>query len=149
MPKIGRVGAIFFFIESPKKEEETWADSEGFVADICKKHIKINLVPNDIERAHRIGKRQPEKPRPVIVNFSQFKIKEAILSNGFKLKDTPYSVGQDYCFATRTAQRELLRFAREHGGPLKLRYKKVVIGKKSYHYDATRKEVKEIFPRDS
>ncbi|KAH9379158.1 hypothetical protein HPB48_017525 [Haemaphysalis longicornis] len=140
-----RCNLLFYGI--PEKEEETWADSEGFVADICKKHIKINLVPNDIETVHR--KVQPDKPRPVIVNFSQFKIKEAILSNGFKLKDTPYSVAQDYCFATRTAQRELLRFAREHGGQFKLRYKNVVIGKKSYPYDATRKEVKEIFPRDS
>ncbi|KAH9379008.1 hypothetical protein HPB48_006627 [Haemaphysalis longicornis] len=42
-------------------KEETWADSEGFVANICKKHIEINLVPNDIERAHRIGNVQPDK----------------------------------------------------------------------------------------
>lgn len=32
---------------------------------------------------------------------------------------------------------------------IQLRYKKVVIGNKSYHYDSARKEVKEMFTRDS
>lgn len=142
-----RCNLLFYGVT--EKSDETWADSEKLVTDICKNHINIDLGPRDIERAHRIGKIQPGKHRPIIVNFAQFKTKESILSNGFKLKDTPYSASQDYCFATRNAQRELLRFARDQGGPFKLRYKKVVIGKKSYHYDEVRKEVKETSPRDS
>lgn len=66
-----------------------------------------------------------------------------MLTKGVKFKDTPYSVGEDFCSATRFIRKELLRFARQNNAPFKLRHKKLLIGKKTFYYDMTTSQVKE------
>lgn len=111
---------------------ETWNDSENLIINPCKDHLGLSIEPKEIERAHRVGKVQPNKHRPIVVKFTLFKTREMVLSNCTKFKGTSFSVGEDYSTATRITRRELLRFARDQNAPFKLRYKKLIIGNKTY-----------------
>ncbi|KAH8025484.1 hypothetical protein HPB51_008399 [Rhipicephalus microplus] len=143
--RLRRCHLVFYGIS--EGESESWSDSEKLVTDICTR--KIALEPKDIHTAHRIGKIARDKKRPIIVNFSSFKTKDDILSKAFKLKGTTVSISEDFCAATRSIHRELVRFARKQKVPFKLRYKKLIIDKKTYYYDTADKAVKERTARAS
>ncbi|KAH8009442.1 hypothetical protein HPB51_017427 [Rhipicephalus microplus] len=145
--RLRRCNLVFYGIS--EGESESWSDSEKLVTDICNKNWKIALEPKDIHRAHRIGEIARDKKRPIIVNFSSFRTKDDILSKAFKLKGTTVSISVDFCAATRSIHRELLRFAREQKVSFKLRYKKLITDKKTYYYDTADKAVKERTARAS
>ena len=44
------------------------------------------------ERAHRVGKYSRDKTRPIVVKFLNYKHKNAILMNKFKLKGIKYGI---------------------------------------------------------
>ncbi len=92
--------------------------SEDCEDTIEKKLISLKILPDGeqiwIDRAHRLGKRRPEhdtRPRPIIAKFSYYKQKEHILRNGYKFKDSPINVSEDYSKETLHVHREL----RKHG----------------------------------
>lgn len=132
---------LFYSIE--EKESDKWVDNENAVIKLCATNLNININPKEIARAHRLRKIVPGRNRPVIVNFNFFKTREAVLSNAAKLKGTHYSIAEDFCAATRSVRKELVRFAREQGAVFKLQYKRLVIGSKTYRYDSTHKNVEE------
>lgn len=55
----------------------------------------------------------------------------------FKLKGTNFAIREDFSAAVRQVRSKLIRFAKEQGGPFKLRFDKVVMNGKSYYYDVT------------
>ena len=60
-----------------KDEDETWDQSETKIKDYLLTELNIDEARITIERAHRLpGK---SKPRPIIVKFSHFKDKDAVL----------------------------------------------------------------------
>lgn len=61
---------------------ETWSRSELKVIEFCQKNLEVTVAGNDIKRAHRLGRSNSEKPRPIIVNFLSFKVKQHVLSQG-------------------------------------------------------------------
>ncbi|KAH9375996.1 hypothetical protein HPB48_010199 [Haemaphysalis longicornis] len=136
-----RNNLLFYGIE--EKESDKWIDSEKAVIKLCETKLNVTIDPKEIARAHRLGKIVPGKTRPIIVNFTFFKTRETVLSNAAKLKGTDYSITEDFCTATRSVRRELVRFARERDAVFKIKYKRLVIGSKTYHYDATHKKVEE------
>ncbi|KAH9368948.1 hypothetical protein HPB48_001016 [Haemaphysalis longicornis] len=114
---------------------ETWAQSESSVINVCSTNLQIEVAPTDIERAHRLGKFVAGKNRPIIVKFSHFKVKNAILSNAKNLKDTDFSISEDYSPNTRLARKNLLQFANSQKKSFKLRYDKLTIGDTTYVFD--------------
>lgn len=140
-----RSNLLFYGIE--EKESDKWIDSEIAVIKLCKTHLDVRIDPKEIARAHHLGKTVPGKNRPITVNFTFFKTREAIQCNAAKLKGTHYSTGEYFCAATRFVRRELGHFAREQGAAFKLRYKKLVIGSKTYQYDVVHKKVVECLPQ--
>ncbi|CAN8028825.1 unnamed protein product, partial [Ixodes persulcatus] len=114
---------------------ESWASSEGKVIDFCSRHFEISIHPDSIERAHRIGKFNTEKKRPIIVKFSRFKEKDRILSSGFKLKGTPFSVGEDFSISVRHARRKLIEFAKNKNVSFRLSFDKLKIDNTIYMYN--------------
>ena len=50
----------------------------------------------DIQRAHRFGKVTLDKPRPIVVCLSHFKMKYAIMRRGRELKDSPLGLNDQY-----------------------------------------------------
>lgn len=87
--------------------------------------LSIDELPS-IERAHRLGRFNPQKgPRPIIVAFSFFKDTEDILSQARSLKGTPFGISRDYPPEITRARQELwprFKEARED------RFNRVTIG---------------------
>ncbi|XP_042145362.1 uncharacterized protein LOC121835330, partial [Ixodes scapularis] len=139
----GRKNLIFYDVPDPSPTE-TFAQSEQRIIRLCSELFDVTLDSKEIERAHRLGSLSVERPRPIIVNFSFFKTKEAILSNDRKLKGTNFSMGEDFSRSVRNARKHLLAFARSKSAPFSLRYKTLLIGSKRYVFDESCQSVKEI-----
>lgn len=122
-------------------ERETWARSEELIIDHCQATLNVTINPRDIERAHRLGTFQPSKDRPIIVKFTHFKDKDRILSNAKKLKNTTYSISQDYSPNTRLIHKRLTEFGKAQPRPYKLGYRKLIIDKVTYIFDPTTQTV--------
>lgn len=104
----------------------------------------LTIDQRDIDRAHRLGRHAVDKQRPIIIKFNTFKTKDKILSNGRKLKDTEYSVGEDFSAPVRNARRHLIAFARSQSSPFMLSFKTLHMGKKRYIFDESTQTVKEL-----
>ena len=111
-----RNNLVFFnFPEEPPNES---------LNENCEKKV-IDLLENKgffdedynifIDRAHRLGKRnsQNSKPRQIIVRFTYFKDKDAIIKNGKKLRGCPISVSEDFSKLTLEIHRQLRQHAKE------------------------------------
>src|SRR5258705_4516970 len=79
-----RQSLIFYGIT--ERRGESWKDAEEEVVNLCK---SFGLCPRDlqlyIDRAHRLGLFTPGRIRPIIVCFTYYKDKEAILRNAKNL----------------------------------------------------------------
>ncbi|KAH8027101.1 hypothetical protein HPB51_002255 [Rhipicephalus microplus] len=107
-----RCNLVFYGFEDAS--DETWAQSEKRVMDLCLANMEVSVQPRDIERAHNIGRFQPSKNRPIIVRFCHFKDRELVLSNIKKLKDTNYSISEDLSPNTRKAPDVYFEVSRDH-----------------------------------
>ncbi|XP_064488326.1 uncharacterized protein LOC135400418 [Ornithodoros turicata] len=114
---------------------ETWAKSEALVTDLCKNNLGMEIPPHAIERAHRIGRYQPNRRIPIIVKFASYKTDESVMSAGRFLKDTGISVTGDYSLTVRTARKHLLGFAKSQSAPFKLRFDKLLLNGKLYTFN--------------
>ncbi|XP_064472424.1 uncharacterized protein LOC135386446 [Ornithodoros turicata] len=114
---------------------ETWSQAESKVISFCHDNLGVSLSDSDIERAHRLGKFQNARNRPIIVKFSSFKTKQTTLSNGFKLKSTKFSVDEDFSLNVRVARKHLLTFAKAQSSTFKLNFNKLYIDGKCYRFD--------------
>lgn len=108
---------------------------------MCSEKLDVSMDHTCIERAHRLGRFNRTKTRPIIVKFTSTKHKDAVLSDARKLKDTPYSVSEDFSPAVREARRKLLEYARARGGKFKLRFNRLTIGNETFVFDATNNSV--------
>lgn len=98
--------------------------------------MNITIDSSKIERAHRIGKYDSGKCRPVMVKFTFFKDKQQIIGNSPKLKGTNFAVREDFSLQTRLARKKLLEFAKPKKVPFKLNVDKLRINDSVYVYDA-------------
>ncbi|XP_075737251.1 uncharacterized protein LOC142814728 [Rhipicephalus microplus] len=138
-----RNNLLFYGIPDPTRNE-TWAESEKMIIDICNNNLGLTVQPNDIERAHRLGIHSLNRNRPIIVKFLSYKTRDALLSNGRKLKNTNYSIGEDFSRPVQYARKQLLAFAKARSDKFSLRFKTLHVGSKRYIFDASSHMVKEI-----
>uniref|UniRef100_L7LZ78 Uncharacterized protein n=1 Tax=Rhipicephalus pulchellus TaxID=72859 RepID=L7LZ78_RHIPC len=138
-----RNNLIFYGIPDPTRNE-TWAESEKKIIDICNNSLGIPVQPSDIERAHRLGYHSVNRNRPIIVKLLSHKTRDALLSNGRKLKNTTYSIGEDFSRPVQHARKQLLAFAKTKSDKYSLRFKTLHIGSKRYIFDPSSNTVKEI-----
>lgn len=139
-----RCNLVFYGFEDAR--DETWAQSEKRVMGLCLANREISVQPRDIERAHRIGRFQPSKNRPIIVRFCHFKDRELVLSNAKKLKDTNYSISEDVSPNTRKARKHLIEFGKASRKAYKLRYNKLTIDGTIYVFDRSSEKVIPLRP---
>ena len=80
-------------------------DCEGIIRSFLRAHLGIDTDLIRIQRAHRLGDpksrrrfgQQPvNKPRPIIVAFSEYKDVENIMANANKLRGTEFGINRDY-----------------------------------------------------
>ncbi|XP_077498020.1 uncharacterized protein LOC144108724 [Amblyomma americanum] len=138
-----RNNLIFYGIPGTT-DSETWAESEKLIIDVCRNNLQITVEPHEIERAHRLGRHSQVKNRPIIVKFTSSKSKESLLSNGRNLKDTVYSVGEDFSHAVRHARKQLVAFAKARSAKFSLRFKTLHIGLNRYIFDTSSNTVKQL-----
>lgn len=139
-----RCNLVFYGFEDAS--DETWAQSEKRFMDLCLANLEVSVQPRDIERAHRIGRFQPSKNRPIIVRFCHFKDRELVLSNAKKLKDTNYSISEDLSPNTRKARKHLIEFGKASRKAYKLRYNKLTIDGTTYVFDRSSEKVIPLRP---
>ncbi|XP_077506914.1 uncharacterized protein LOC144116110 [Amblyomma americanum] len=138
-----RNNLVFYGLPDPN-EKESYDQSEKIIIQHCLDSLNLVIDPKDIERAHRLGRHSIDRHRPIIVKLSAFKTKGVILSNGPKLKNTDFSIGEDFSRPVRNARKHLVAFARTKSGPFSLRYKTLHMGPKRYMFDQDTQTVKEI-----
>ena len=90
-----RNNLIFYGI--PEKDKESWIDCEKSVCDIIGSNMGIeNAQDIEIERAHRLGVKQQNKTRGIIVKFCKFKDREIVWKKAKTLAKTNHKLSEDY-----------------------------------------------------
>ena len=94
-------------------EEQEEENSDNIVLNVIKKHLDIELSVKDLDRSHRIVKRNSSsKRRPIIVKFISYSDRREIFKNKKRLKGTGVSITESL-----TAERmRQLKIARDQFG---------------------------------
>lgn len=93
----------------------------------------------EIERAHRLGKFEAGKDRPVIVKFASFKVRQSVLSSAHRLKNTSYSISEDFSRGVREKRKILWDYAKinkQDGKKPVLKFDTLHLNGKRYQYDS-------------
>ena len=78
-------------------ENESWDDCENKIYDLLENKLEIDIENVVIERAHRTEKKKNKnRSRPIVAQFSNYKDKMNILKNCKKLKNTRFSIFEDF-----------------------------------------------------
>ncbi|KAK3746492.1 hypothetical protein QZH41_000814 [Actinostola sp. cb2023] len=134
------------FFNIPENREENFSKTEAILREFleCELQISKNEVQEiSIERAHRIGKRNPypsHKPRPIIAKFSFFKDQQYVLSKSRSLAGTNYGISEDYpkeIVEIRKSLIPLMKEAKKNGQRAKLVLDKLYIDGKLVDQQAT------------
>lgn len=100
-----RDNLLFYNIkEAQNKETE---DCVRIIQDICSSELEI-MEDVSIERAHRIGKRESGKIRPIVVKFTRFPQRELVRKSAFKLKNTDLSISEQFPREIQDRRKQLL-----------------------------------------
>lgn len=127
---------VLFYGISDTNKSEAWDVSERLAREFCTNKLGISV--STIARAHRIGRFSPDKPRPIIAKLFNEKEVETVMANGFKLKNTTFSVSRDYSEAVRDIRRKLWQFSKtvkKDGDRLRLNFNKLTINNDTYFWD--------------
>lgn len=130
-----RCNLIFFGVDGDDAREP-YRISEERVLNLCTSVLQVGEV--EIERAHRLGKFNADKQRPIIVKFRSDKDKQKVLLAAKKLKGTRISISEDFSEPLRKKRRLLLEYAKEHQSEADKGYVKrdvLYLHKMKYVYD--------------
>lgn len=122
-----RNNLIIYGLEEPNKE--TYEELEATVKNNIFHEI-LGVTVNGIERCHRLGRKTSEKPRPVILKFVDYREKIAVLKASPQLKDTDFSLSDDFSKRIREIRKQLWRSAaqeKEKGAKVKLLFDKLSV----------------------
>lgn len=93
-----------------------------------------------IERAHRIGRPNDNRPRPIVAKFSRFPQREVVRKSAFKLKGANISIGEQFPKIIQERRKKLLpvmKEAKDRQQKAVLIKDKLFIDGKPYHPPAT------------
>ena len=104
-------------------KEEKSEDTTEIVRGVVSRHLGIELRKDDIDRSHRIqprrrtennqqGDKRNPPPKPIIVKFTTYRIRNEVLSNRRKLKGTGLGIDENLT----KANAELLSAAKKTQG---------------------------------
>ena len=116
-----------------EKPGETWEDTEAALRQVVQKELKLPAEQVDalkIERAHRTGATTAQRDRTIVVKFSSFKERDAIIRAARTVKPRGVYVNEDYSQRVITRRKELLpqmKEARERGKVAYLSFDKLVV----------------------
>lgn len=104
-------------------------DTDKAIRDVARSSLGIDLKPEDISRSHRIGRPSPGKNRVIMVRFSTYNKRAAIMNNSNKLKNSGMFINEDLTpkranllFLARNAKRRnLISEARSRDGKIRIK----------------------------
>jgi hypothetical protein len=141
-----RSNLIFYNVE--ESNGENWSAIENIIRQILCNEMKINLDDLDIERAHRLGKKNRGVARPIIVKFGHYKKKMEVLRHRSSLKGCKIRIDEDFTYRIREIRNQLKEFmfeARNKGRHAVLKFDKLVIDGQFYSLE----KLKELNRNDS
>ncbi len=125
-----------------ERERENWDDTEKKMVTEIGRNLGIDLQDEDIERAHRIGRFERGKSRPVVARFTSYKTKEKVLKAARQKKVEGFYINEDFSEETRQKRKQLTKLLKEkrsQGMTVFLRYNKLVVrnteGKENWYED--------------
>lgn len=136
------------FYGFPDTADETSSESENKIINLLTNTLKIDVTGSDICRAHRIGRYDSAKTRPLITKFETFKTRELVSSKRGLLKSTDIAMSEDFCQSTRNIRKKLIEYGKSKTTSFKLRYKTLTFNGKSYGYDEAKDCVYEMHRRE-
>lgn len=75
-------------------EERDQENTDDIAVEVAQK-IGVQLTTNDIDRSHRVGRRQGDRPRPIIIKFSSYRKRSEVFRNKRQLKSTGLTIRED------------------------------------------------------
>ncbi|XP_065668172.1 uncharacterized protein LOC136088393 [Hydra vulgaris] len=111
-----------------ENEGETWIDSKLKISKIFEEHLGLTNIR--IERAHRTGQRDLNKPRTIVLKLLDYKDKVEIKKKTSQLKGKNIYINEDYCAKTvtfRKALRDQMKVERAAGKYAFISYDKLII----------------------
>ena len=87
-------------------ENESWEDCKNKVYDLLENKVEMDIENVIIERAHRTRKKNKNRWRPIVAQFPFYKDKMNILKNCKMLKNTRFSIFEDFCRETAVIRKE-------------------------------------------
>ena len=74
-------------------ENETWEQTEEILQNLFKEKLQLESI--SVERAHRVGDKENNNKRTIVVKLASFKDRLKIISETRKLKGTNISINED------------------------------------------------------
>lgn len=111
-----RDNLLFFGLAEPDGNRKE--NCVNIVDEFCEDYLGISNISQDIERAHRIGRRRSGEFRPVVVKFSSFRIREKVRSNASRLGGTRFGIQEQFPRQIQEQRKQLypiLKDARKRG----------------------------------
>ena len=108
-------------------ENETWEQTEEILQNLFKEKLQLENI--SVERAHRVGNKEKNNKRTIVLKLASFKDKLKIISEARKLKGTNISINEDYSKETLEIRKEKwkeVKELRKNGTYAILVYDKVV-----------------------
>ena len=96
-----------------ESDKETWSDSENKIRDILSKMEVPNHRDVKLERVHRKGEKNNDRPRTIIAKFSYYKDRENVWQKRFNLKSSNIWISEDFSAEVNKARQQLYPCLRE------------------------------------
>ena len=107
-----RDNLIFYGIDEEK--DETDKDCINKVLNLVEEKLKVPFAKQiPIHRAHRMGRFQRNKTRPIVAKFAYYPNREDIRKAAKNLEGTQYSIGQQFPKEIQDRRRELVPLLKE------------------------------------
>ena len=94
------------FEGTKEHENESREDCENKIYDFLENKLEMDIEKVVIERAHRTGKKNKNRSWPIVAQFSFYKDKMNIVKNCRKLKNTRFSIFEDFSRETALIRKE-------------------------------------------
>ena len=90
-----RDNLLFFGLAERKNGRENCVT---LIDDFCETQLGLSSVSDNIERAHRLGGWNEErtKPRPVVVKFASYRMREKVRERARRLAGTSFSIQEQF-----------------------------------------------------
>ena len=98
---------VLFYGLQESRQSRQMQDCKRMLCEFLSEEMGITVNESVMSRAHRLGRYNQSKTRPIIAAFQDFNIAEKIIKNGHILREYVYSVSRDYPVEITRARKTL------------------------------------------